>query len=392
MPLYQQERCREGKSAPLLPAEVPRLTRDDKACKPGTRVRMSKLRRPSEDKVPKAPRSPRVDYLEGIALTDETLAASKISQNRKEHHYEYIGSVGKGSFGEAMLVRRKGSEELMVAKRMNIKGVREKVKERVRKEIEIMRRVRHKHIVPLLDYWQTPRAVYLILEHAPLGDLSVFVKYYRETGQMLSAGTLIGLAQQLAQALQCLHSLSIMHRDLKPANILMMTNYYLKLGDFGLSTVLQGSIPSFSYMKEDSHPELASSQVGTPYYQAPEVIQCKPYSIMCDMWSYGVVLYELMYLRYPFEGKDLRSLRKRVEECTVTHDADLLETIQKARDPSASMTTREREEAGVWAFVVDLIASCLKRDPAQRATSAAVAESIATVFPELTIPDYRETQ
>ena len=105
---------------------------------------------------------------------------------------------------------------------------------------------------------------------------------------------------QMTLGIQTLHDRNILHRDLKAANVFMFSNNYLKLGDFGVSKVLK------------SDEALARTQVGTPYYVAPEVWRNRPYNAKCDMWSLGCLLYELCTYRPPFEAESMESLARKI--------------------------------------------------------------------------------
>ena len=84
-----------------------------------------------------------------------------------------------------------------------------------------------------------------------------------------------------------------MHRDLKGQNIFLTSNNIVKLGDFGIARVLNKTY------------EKAKTIVGTPYYLSPEIIENKPYSFKSDIWSLGVILYELCALRPPFNADNM---------------------------------------------------------------------------------------
>src|SRR5690554_4104094 len=98
---------------------------------------------------------------------------------------------------------------------------------------------------------------------------------------------------QICLAVQCCHEHHIIHRDLKPSNVLLTDNRSIvKLADFGLAKVV----------KSDS--STAMSEVGTPYYSALEMISNQPYSYPVDVWSLGIMLYEMMQLEVPYPGHD----------------------------------------------------------------------------------------
>ena len=120
---------------------------------------------------------------------------------------------------------------------------------------------------------------------------------YAKTKRRFMESKVIYFLQELASALRyCHEDLRIMHRDIKPANILLDQLGTLKLADFGLSKSL------------DPSTDLAKTYVGTPLYMSPEQCAGQPYSFSADMWSLGVVAYELMALRSPWIVERQRDL------------------------------------------------------------------------------------
>ena len=101
---------------------------------------------------------------------------------------------------------------------------------------------------------------------------------------------------QICLALKHVHDRKIIHRDLKCQNIFLTKERIIKLGDFGISRVLTSTI------------EKAKTMVGTPYYLSPEIIEGNSYSFKTDIWSLGVILYELCALKPPFGGNNLHFL------------------------------------------------------------------------------------
>jgi NIMA (never in mitosis gene a)-related kinase 1/4/5 len=100
----------------------------------------------------------------------------------------------------------------------------------------------------------------------------------------------------LCLALDNIHTRKILHRDLKSQNIFLTKNNFVKLGDFGISKVLENTCA------------LASTVQGTPYYMSPEVCQNKPYSYQSDIWALGCILYELCCLKHAFHSENLLGL------------------------------------------------------------------------------------
>ncbi len=97
-----------------------------------------------------------------------------------------------------------------------------------------------------------------------------------------------------------MHDRKILHRDIKCQNVFLTKSNIIKLGDFGIARVLKHTV------------EVAKSMVGTPYYLSPEIIESRPYSFKSDIWSLGVMLYELCALKPPFEGMNLHFLALKI--------------------------------------------------------------------------------
>lgn len=104
--------------------------------------------------------------------------------------------------------------------------------------------------------------------------------------------------------LEYIHGRKILHRDIKLTNIFLTGNNTVKLGDFGISRVLESTHDS------------AQTVVGTPYYMSPEVCESKPYTYKSDVWSLGCVLYELCALEHPFNADNLLGLVYKIVQET----------------------------------------------------------------------------
>lgn len=149
---------------------------------------------------------------------------------------------------------------------------------------------------------------------------------------------------QLAMAMRYIHKHRILHRDLKSQNIFLHGEGQMKLGDFGIAKLLTAT------------KDYAKTMVGTPYYLSPEIIEEKPYNFSSDIWSLGIVLYEMLTLRHPFDASSLHFLAVKI--------------LNGKYPPPAGYS----EEMG------DLVRAMLSREPQHRPTSVDIVRS--TLFKE----------
>ncbi len=117
---------------------------------------------------------------------------------------------------------------------------------------------------------------------------------------MLSEDQVLNWFTQICLAIKHVHDRKILHRDLKSQNVFLTKQGIVKLGDFGIAKVLESTVAQ------------AQTIVGTPYYLSPEIIENKPYNFKSDIWSLGVLLYEMCALKPPFNGGSLHMLALQI--------------------------------------------------------------------------------
>eukprot|EP01059_Diplonema_ambulator_P001679 TRINITY_DN1141_c7_g1_i1.p1 TRINITY_DN1141_c7_g1~~TRINITY_DN1141_c7_g1_i1.p1 ORF type:complete len:541 (+),score=160.59 TRINITY_DN1141_c7_g1_i1:53-1624(+) len=224
--------------------------------------------------------------------------------------YRRIKVVGKGSFGEAVLVRSREDGKRYIAKTIDCASMSEKDKQDVYREIKILADVNHPNIVKFKEHYEEGNMLWIVMEYADGGDLGQRIKEQRkkatDAGPVYFDEQLIMMwFLQICMALKHLHDSHILHRDLKTANIFLTSKNVVKLGDFGISTVLNNTMA------------VAYTVCGTPYYFSPEICQNKPYGSKSDVWALGIVLYEMATLRRPFNAKGLKELMRKIVNGTV---------------------------------------------------------------------------
>lgn len=217
--------------------------------------------------------------------------------------YRVIRSIGKGSFGEAILVRSRADGKRYVAKAVDSEPMSDKERRDIQNEIRILAAVNHPNIIRYHEHFLDGTFIFIIMEYADGGDLNSRIKEAKsqENPKPFDPQLAMFWFLQICMALKYLHDNRILHRDLKTANIFLTSKNVVKLGDFGISTVLQTSMAC------------AKTVCGTPYYFSPELCLSKPYNNKSDVWALGVVFYESLTLQRPFNARSLKELLKKIK-------------------------------------------------------------------------------
>ena len=162
---------------------------------------------------------------------------------------------------------------------------KEKNQKYLKSEIQIMKKLKHDNIVNLLDVIWKDGQLNIILEQCGGGDLKKYLE-----GKAMREEYVQFYAKQLASGLEYLYKNKIIHRDLKPQNLLLNSDYtVLKISDFGFAKIIGAEA-------------MAQTICGTPMYMAPEIMNVEPYTDRADLWSVGIILFEMFFARYPFHG------------------------------------------------------------------------------------------
>ncbi|XP_038825713.1 serine/threonine-protein kinase ULK3-like isoform X3 [Salvelinus namaycush] len=227
--------------------------------------------------------------------------------------------LGSGTYATVYKAYRKGdNREVVAVKVVGKKSLNKVSMENLLTEIEILKTVRHPHIVQLKDFQWDSENIYLILEWCSGGDLSRFIHSRRLLPERVARLFL----QQIACALQFLHNHNISHLDLKPQNILL-SGSVLKLADFGFA----------SYM---SPWDEQSALRGSPLYMAPEMVCRRQYDSRVDLWSVGVILYETLFGRAPFASRSYAELEEKIRSDKPIEKDLVLKAVQKDQEGDRS--------------------------------------------------------
>ncbi|XP_058208440.1 CBL-interacting protein kinase 2-like [Rhododendron vialii] len=213
--------------------------------------------------------------------------------------YELGRVLGQGTFGKVHFARNLETGMSVAVKIIDKEKVFQVgLIEQIKREISVMRLVKHPNIIQLYEVMATKSKIYFVIEYVKGGEL-----FNRVAKGKLKEDVARRYFQQLISAVDFCHSRGVYHRDLKPENLLLDENGNLKVSDFGLSALAETK-------RQDG---LLHTTCGTPAYVAPEVISRKGYDgSKADIWSCGVILYVLLAGYLPFHDSNLIEMYRKI--------------------------------------------------------------------------------
>lgn len=229
--------------------------------------------------------------LQDLNLTDEKERLSALTS------YSIIKNLGEGTFGKVKLGQHIPTKEKVAIKVLEkAKIVDQGDRERVSREIQILKIIRHPNITQLYEIIEDDTNLYLIMEYAKSGELFDYIV----SQQRIKENEASRFFQQIIDGIEYIHKLNIVHRDLKPENLLLDEKMNIKIVDFGLSNLYKQG-------------QLLKTACGSPCYAAPEMIAGRLYKGLCvDIWSSGVILFALICGYLPFDDNDTQLLYKKI--------------------------------------------------------------------------------
>jgi 5'-AMP-activated protein kinase catalytic alpha subunit len=241
------------------------------------------------------------------------------------NRYELGRMLGQGTFAKVYHGRNLASSQSVAIKVIDKEKVlRVGMIDQIKREISVMRLVRHPNVVQLHEVMASKSKIYFAMEYVRGGEL-----FTRVARGRLKEDNARRYFNQLIGAVDFCHSRGVYHRDLKPENLLVDEHGNLKVSDFGLSALRE-------CQKQDG---LLHTTCGTPAYVAPEIINKKGYDgAKADIWSCGVILFVLLAGYLPFHDANLMEMYRRISRGDVKYpqwfSSDLRRFMSKLLDPN----------------------------------------------------------
>lgn len=255
--------------------------------------------------------------------------------------------------------------------------------QRFQQEARIIAKLEHPHILPVFDYGESNGITYFVMRYLDAGTLSEKMK----SGRPLPINEIDRLFTQLAEALSYAHSFGIVHRDLKPSNALIDSQDNLFLTDFGIAKLLESASPRLT--KTDAI-------MGTPAYISPEQAQASPVDQRSDIYSLGIILYEMVTGRVPYVAETpLAIILKHVSDPLPPPSSlqpDVPEAIENIILKALEKHPEDRydtvaEFLAAWKRALDESKSSAKRSPETVAVHASPATAKMPSVPTYGTPE-----
>jgi serine/threonine-protein kinase len=287
-----------------------------------------------------------------------------VSKLKSLGRYQIRGVLGKGAMGlvyeghDATLNRRVAIKTIQTSDLDE--ATAKHYEKRFQREVRAVARLNHPHIVQVYDFGTEGDLAYIVMEYIDGKEL----KDYLDAKESFDLPTIFRLMGELLEALEVAHQAGVIHRDVKPANVMLDAKRRAKLTDFGVARITEGDAASADMTR-------AGQMIGTPSYMSPEQIQGQAIDRRTDIFSAGVLFYQLLTGRKPFEGAGFPLAKKIVQD-----------------DPTLPSTVAPLPPA-----IDRVVAKALAKSPAKRFQSAReFAEALALVRDGKAMPEVNEAE
>ena len=240
-------------------------------------------------------------FEDGDSSSPSDVPGSEGGASRKLNGFYKVGDVlGEGAFSVVKLAVNRKTGQKVAVKCIDRQGLPEEDENSLRQEVAIMKALNHENIVKFIDFFEEKKFFYVVLEYLEGGELFdriVQKNFYNEKEAR-------DVVKVILNGMKYCHDKGIAHRDMKPENLLLTSkedDSFVKIADFGFA--IRGAQKS-----------ALTTQLGTPGYVAPEILQNQPYDKSVDMWSIGVITYILLGGYPPFHDDNQKALFKKIKK------------------------------------------------------------------------------
>ena len=240
--------------------------------------------------------------------------------------------IGEGSCSKVYYGIHKSKNQEVGIKKIGFDQLEDKLKVRAIKEISILQSINHPNIIKLYDYKFDRNKLLLITEYCNGGNLTDWIKKENKTSQEV-----LSVIKQILEGINYLHTNKIIHRDIKPQNILIQEPLIVKICDFGFSQTFKEEISMFQTI------------CGTPLFMSPEILKMQPYTIKSEIWSIGVLFYNIFFNSHPYgELESVNDYRSKLQteliipQITIFDNNELNQTMNQLIKSMLSLETDRR--------------------------------------------------
>ena len=255
-------------------------------------------------------------------------------KKNEENRFKKIGVIHKGVGGSSVYLAIDCKKNILTAIKSIPKNTSDESGEKnFRRELQNLHNLKHSNIIRILEYLNNKSTHYIILEYCNGGNLREYLtKYIKKNKAPLNEFFIQKILKQIAPALEFMHSKNIIHRDIKLENILLNFNNYpnipkdgkapqaLKFSEKSLNKDFSAKITGLNFSKDLIQDNMGSTILGSPLYMSPDIVEKydkksdKKYNTSADLWSLGVITYELLTGTTPFIGTEVNQLFHNIEK------------------------------------------------------------------------------
>jgi serine/threonine-protein kinase len=261
-----------------------------------------------------------------ISIRETQTILGGIKKIKRIGRYILEKEIGKGSMGLIYKAWDPKLDRTVVIKQVNFNFTSNTkeigmLKDRLLREARAAGRLNHPNIVIIYDVDEEKDFSYIVMEYLQGNDLKLLL----EKEVRLEPGRTVYIIRQICDALDYAHQMGIIHRDIKPSNIILTQNHTVKVADFGIA-----KIPNLGTLTQ------TGSIVGTPFYMSPEQLEGRKLDGRADIFSVGVILYEMLTGAHPFAGDSIPAVVYKIVHQQPKPPCSILEDLPKFLDDIVS--------------------------------------------------------